>query len=92
MKQVFNELSMTDIKKAAPSVFQTKQKSNLSEHYVHIPTDKVIEDMIQLGWKPCQAVEIKARKKNTIGYQRHMIKFFNPNIEIEGSNGDNVYP
>jgi len=92
MKQVFNELSMADIKKTAPSVFQTKQKANLSEHYVHIPTDKVINDMIQLGWKPCQAVEIKARKKSTIGYQRHMIKFFNPNIEIEGTNGDNVYP
>jgi len=92
MKQVFTELSMADIKKTAPSVFQTNQKAGLSGHYVHIPTDKVINDMIQLGWKPCQAVEIKARKKSTIGYQRHMIKFFNPSIEIEGVNGDNVYP
>jgi hypothetical protein len=92
MEKVFNELSLENIKKTAPSVFQTKQKSNLSKHYVHIPTDKVITDMIQLGWKPCQAVEIKARKKSTNGYQRHMIKFFNPNIEIEGANGDNVYP
>jgi len=92
MKQVFTELSMADIKKTAPSVFQTNQKAGLSGHYVHIPTDKVINDMIQLGWKPCQAVEIKARKKSTIGYQRHMIKFFNPSIEIEGANGDNVYP
>ena len=92
MKQVFNELSMEDIKKAAPSVFQTNHKGNLSKHYVHIPTNKVVEDMIQLGWIPCQAVEIKARKKSTIGYQRHMIKFFNPSIEITGTNGDNVYP
>ena len=92
MKTVFTEMSMEDIKKSAPSIFQTKQKDGLSEHYVHIPTNKVIEDMIQLGWKPCQAVEIKARKKSTIGYQRHMIKFFNPSIEIEGTNGDNVYP
>ena len=88
----FKEMSMEDIKKSAPSIFQTKQKANLSEHYVHIPTDKVIDDMIQLGWKPCQAVEVKARKKNTVGYQRHMIKFFNPNITIEGNNGDNVFP
>ena len=88
----FKEMSMEDIKNSAPSIFQTKQKANLSEHYVHIPTDKVIDDMIQLGWKPCQAVEVKARKKNTVGYQRHMIKFFNPNITIEGNNGDNVFP
>ena len=92
MKNVFTEMSMEDIKNSAPSIFQKNQKSGLSEHYVHIPTDMVIKDMIQLGWKPCQAVEIKARKKNTIGYQRHMIKFFNPSIEITGSNGDNVYP
>jgi hypothetical protein len=88
----FTEMTMEQVKKAAPSIFQTKQKANLSEHYVHIPTDKVITDMIQLGWKPCQAVEIKARKKSTKGYQRHMIKFFNPDIVIEGFNGDNVYP
>lgn len=92
MKSVFTEMSMEDIKKSAPSIFQTKQKANLSEHYVHIPTDKVISDMISLGWKPCQAVEVKARKKNTMGYQRHMIKFFNPDITIEGGNGDNVFP
>jgi len=88
----FTEMTMEQVKNEAPSIFQTKQKANLSEHYVHIPTDKVINDMIQLGWKPCQAVEIKARKKSTKGYQRHMIKFFNPDIEITGANGDNVYP
>jgi hypothetical protein len=88
----FTEMTMEQVKNVAPSIFQTKQKANLSEHYVHIPTDKVITDMIQLGWKPCQAVEIKARKKSTKGYQRHMIKFFNPDIVIEGSNGDNVFP
>ena len=92
MKNVFTEMSMEDIKNSAPSIFQKNQKQGLSEHYVHIPTDMVIKDMIQLGWKPCQAVEIKARKKSTKGYQRHMIKFFNPDITIEGANGDNVYP
>lgn len=92
MKKVFTEMSMDQIKESAPSIFQTKQKSNLSDHYVHIPTDQVINDMIALGWKPCQAVEIKARKKSTKGYQRHMIKFFNPNITIEGKKGDDVFP
>jgi hypothetical protein len=52
----FTEMTMEQVKNAAPSIFQTKQKANLSEHYVHIPTDNVITDMIQLGWKPCQAV------------------------------------
>lgn len=92
MKTVFTEMSMEDIKKSAPTVFQTNHKSHLSENYVHIPTNKVVEDMIQLGWKPCQAVEVKARAKKNIGYQRHMVKFFNPDIVIEGKNGDNVYP
>jgi hypothetical protein len=92
MKKVFTEMTMEQIKETAPSIFQKKQKSNLSEHYVHIPTDRVINDMMELGWKPCQAVEVKARKKSTKGYQRHMIKFFNPDITIEGNNGDDVFP
>lgn len=92
MKHTFTELTMEQIKESAPSIFQTKQKTGLSEHYVHLPTDQVINDMISLGWKPCQAVEIKARKKHTKGFQRHMIKFFNPSITIEGSDGDNVFP
>jgi len=92
MKQVFTELTMEQIKQSAPTVFQTTPKSHLSENYVHIPTNKVVEDMIQLGWKPCQAVEVKARAKKNKGYQRHMVKFFNPDIVIEGNNGDNVYP
>jgi hypothetical protein len=85
-------MSMEDIKNSAPSIFQKNQKSGLSEHYVHIPTDSVINEMISLGWKPCQAVEIKARKTSTKGFQRHMIKFFNPDIVIEGTNGDDVFP
>jgi hypothetical protein len=90
--KTFTELTMEQIKHDAPSIFQTQQKSGLSEHYVHIPTDRVINDMMELGWKPVQAVEIKARKASTKGFQRHMIKFFNPDIVIEGSDGDNVFP
>ena len=59
----FTELTMEQIKSNAPSIFQTQQKSGLSEHYVHIPTDRVINDMMALGWKPCQAVEIKAQQQ-----------------------------
>lgn len=88
----FTEMTMEQVRKAAPTVFQTEHKSHLSENYVHIPTNKVVEDMIALGWKPCQAVEVKARAKKNMGFQRHMVKFFNPNIVIEGSDGDNVYP
>lgn len=92
MKNVFETLTLDQIKELAPSAFQTQQKVGLSEHYVHIPTDRVINDMISLGWEPCDAKEIKARKSTTVGYQRHMIKFFNPSIEIEGNDGDMVYP
>ena len=92
MKTVFETLTLDQIKELAPSTFQTQQKAGLSEHYVHIPTDRVINDMMSLGWLPCDAKEIKARKSTTVGYQRHMIKFFNPNIEIEGNDGDMVYP
>jgi len=84
------EITMSELKEQAPSIFTSKPAAGLSEKYTHIPTDRVIKDMIRLGWKPFKAFEIRARKNQ--GYQKHMVKFYNPNIVIEGKNGDDVYP
>jgi len=58
----------------------------MSEHYVHIPTSKILEDMISLGWECVGANEIKRRAKRSgdSGYQKHMLRFRNYNYEIEG--------
>jgi len=84
-------LTKDQIREIAPSVFTAKaDKSSTSKHYVHIPTEKVIDDMATLGWGVVDAKQVKARKNQ--GYQKHMVVFGNDDITITGKDGDTVMP
>jgi len=84
-------LTKDQIREIAPSVFTAKaDKSSTSKHYVHIPTEKVIDDMATLGWGVVDAKQVKARKN--AGYQKHMVVFGNDDITITGKDGDTVMP
>ena len=84
-------LSKDAIRSIAPSVFTEKaDSSSTSKHYVHIPTEKVIDDMSSLGWGVVDAKQVNARKNK--GYQKHMVVFGNENLVVEGKDGDTVMP
>ena len=83
-------LTLEEVKKQAPSVFAAKGASNTSEKYSHIPTFKIIEDMEKLGWQVSDVKEVRARKN--AGYQKHLVVFRNPEIMINGDDGDDVFP
>ena len=85
-------LSKENMKSLAPSIFAEKPSSEVSKHYTHIPTTKVIDDMEMLGWKPIEAKEVKARKNSTRGFQKHLIVFRNDDVVINGEDGDTVFP
>jgi hypothetical protein len=87
-----NEFLTKDaIREIAPSVFTEKaDSSSTSKHYVHIPTEQVIDDMASLGWGVVDAKQVKARKSQ--GYQKHMVVFGNNDISINGKDGDTVMP
>ena len=51
LSQTAKYLTKENIASLAPSVFSTKPSSDVSSKYTHIPTEKVIDDMEQLGWK-----------------------------------------
>jgi|TARA_R110002060_G_scaffold70969_1_gene79563 hypothetical protein len=92
-----NELSKNEfigkeeIKALAPSVFTKERNANTTtEHYVHIPTEKVIDDMATLGWNVVDAKQVQARKNE--GYQQHMVVFGNNDLVVEGQDGDTVMP
>ena len=82
--------SLEEFKKTVPSIFTRKGASNTSDKYSHIPTDRVITNMETLGWKVVDAKEVKARKN--VGYQKHLVVFRNPDVVINSSDGDTVYP
>ena len=77
-----NQLSKDELREIAPSIFSTKPSPEVSKKYSHIPTDKLIDDMELLGWFPIDAKEVNARTKGTIGYQKHLVVFRNPDIVI----------
>ena len=87
-----NEFLTKDaIREIAPSVFTEKaDSSSTSKHYVHIPTENVIDDMASLGWGVVDAKQVNARKN--AGYQKHMVVFGNDDITITGKDGDTVMP
>jgi len=84
-------LTKDQIRKLAPSVFTQKADSTTtSKHYVHIPTETVINDMASMGWGVVDAKQVAARKNQ--GFQQHMIVFGNNELQIEGKDGDTVMP
>jgi hypothetical protein len=83
-------LTMNEIKKNAPSIFTSTPSPDTSEKYTHIPTSIVIEDMEKLGWGVVDAKEVKARKG--VGFQKHLLVFRNPDVVINGEDGDTVFP
>jgi len=82
--------SLEELKQTTPSIFTKNGSSSTSDKYSHIPTDTVIKDLELLGWGVVDAKEVKARKQ--VGYQKHLVVFRNPDVVINGKDGDTVYP
>ena len=91
-KEVMEFMSKEQVKDVAPSVFTTKPSNGVSDKYTHIPTERVIDDMEELGWKIVEAKEVKARKKSTVGFQKHLLVFRNNDVIIKGKDNDTVFP
>ena len=85
-------LNEKELKEVCPVIFAEKASDEVSKHYTHIPTSKVINDMATLGWKVVDAKAVKARKNSTKGYQKHLVVFRNPDVVINGKDGDTVFP
>jgi len=87
-----NEFLTKDaIREIAPSVFTEKANpSSTSKHYVHIPTEQVIDDMSSLGWDVVDAKQVNTRKNP--GFQKHMVVFGSNDLVVNGSDGDTVMP
>ena len=67
------------IKSIAPSVFATEPSEKLSDKYVFVPTDQIIEYFLKEGWN---ISEVKQTGKNTHGV--HQIRFRNGELPKVG--------
>jgi len=86
--QALNDI---EIKHLCPVAFKDKMtkeeinKLGLSKHYSFVPTVNVINDFRSLGYEVVDAKQVKARKKSTNGYQKHLITFEHPKHKAEGN-------
>ena len=86
--QALNDI---EIKHLCPVAFKDKMtkeeinKLGLSKHYSFVPTVNVINDFRSLGYEVVDAKQVKARKKSTNGYQKHLITFEHPKYKTEGN-------
>ena len=86
--QALNDI---EIKHLCPVAFKDKMtkeeinKLGLSKHYSFVPTVNVINDFRSLGYEVVDAKQVKARKKSTDGYQKHLITFEHPKYKAEGN-------
>ncbi len=84
-----DELTMSELKMICPEIATPeinpalRRKLGITDRYVHVPTEKVIEDIIELGWTPINAYRVNSRGKRT-GTGRHMVKFINYDFMEEG--------
>lgn len=85
-------LSKEQIKELCPVAF-CKEPTNpkVTNKYLFVNTENIIDDLDKLGWKPVTAVMRKSRGKSTI-FSKHMVSFQNPDIQIKGKNGDDCFP
>lgn len=81
-------LTESEIRQAAPQAYAASPKPGLSAKYSFLPTSRIIEDMDSLGWKVCQAKANRSRTQVNQEYGNHVIKFFNPDVFIQDSEGN----
>ena len=90
-KKVENHQALNDdeIRHLCPVAFKSTMTNNeisklgLSKHYSFVPTMNVVNDLRTLGYEVTDAVQVKARKKSTNGYQKHMLTFEHPKYKVD---------
>jgi len=87
-----NELTKDELLKICPVAFEiTPTNPDVSDKYLFVNTETIIDDLRKLGWIPVSAAQRKNRGKSTI-FSKHMISFQNPDLIIRGKDGDDAYP
>ena len=86
-------LTKDQIRNSSPLVFaDAPTNPDVSDKYLFVNTETIIDDLEKLGWLPVQAAQRKARKSGGTIFSKHMVAFQNPNIKITSSDGDDAYP
>ena len=86
-------LTKDQIRNSSPLIFaDTPTNPDLSNKYLFVNTETIIDDLEKLGWLPVQAAQRKGRKEGGTIFSKHMVAFQNPEIKITSADGDDAFP
>jgi hypothetical protein len=85
-------LTKEQLREICPIAFKSAPTNpGVTEKYLFVNTETIIDDLGKLGWKPVTAAMRKSRGKDTI-FSKHMVSFQNPDIKITSKDGDDAFP
>jgi len=85
-------LTKDQLREICPVAFENAPTNpNVTNKYLFVNTEKIVDDLDKLGWKPVTAAMRKSRGKKTI-FSKHMVTFQNPDIKITSKDGDHSFP
>ena len=57
------------------SILSTAAHPRMSERYGFVPTHEIVEAFNRDGWQLTSANEVKVRKPERAGFQKHLLRF-----------------
>jgi hypothetical protein len=85
-------LTKEQLREVCPIAFKSAPTNpGVTDKYLFVNTETIIDDLDKLGWKPVTAAMRKSRGKDTI-FSKHMVSFQNPDIKITSKDGDDAFP
>ena len=85
-------LTKDQVREICPVAFKTAPTNpNVTDKYLFVNTETIIDDLDKLGWKPVSAAMRKSRGVDTI-FSKHQVSFQNPDIMIKSKDGDDAFP
>lgn len=85
-------LTKDQVREICPVAFKTAPTNpGVTDKYLFVNTETIIDDLDKLGWKPVSAAMRKSRGVDTI-FSKHMVTFQNPDIMIKSKDGDDAFP
>jgi hypothetical protein len=86
-------LTLEQLIEKAPAIATQNASSDVSDKYSFIPSTKVIEDVIELGWTPVNATQRSSNSRcSDNSFAQHMVNFRIDNPISVSHSGDIIYP
>jgi hypothetical protein len=84
----YKEITNDQLIRVAPSIGASQPYHEVSDRYAFVPTISAVNYLRDAGWKPVMAAEVRARKEDKRGFQKHMIRFTRPDLVVNGHRMD----